>query len=76
MSGTVERAPVRAAEAGSGPVPQPVVLRPWVSYAKDDVVEVCGALALAEVLLRRLGHPEEAARMAAVFDVVEAGLAG
>ena len=59
--------------AGGEP-PAPVAIRPWVRYPKDDVFEVCGALALAEALLDRYGHREEAAHMAAVFDVVEAGL--
>jgi len=56
--------------------PTPAVLRPSVRYAKDEVIEVCGALALAEVVLSRLGRPVEAARMAAVFDLVEGRLAG
>ena len=51
-----------------------MALRPLVTYRKEEVFEVCGALALAEVLLGRLGRTVEAARMAAVFDLVEAGL--
>jgi hypothetical protein len=46
-----------------------------VVFAKDDVFEVCGALALAEAVLRRCGRPLEAARMGEVFSLVEAGLA-
>lgn len=56
--------------------PAPVVMPAWVRYRKDDVFEVCCALALAEVLLAQTGHRAEAARMAAVFELVEAGLAG
>jgi hypothetical protein len=47
----------------------------WVSFEKEEVFEICGALALAEVLLARLGRQAEASRMATVFDLVEAGLA-
>ncbi len=60
--------------AGGDRPPAPVAIRPWVRYRKDDVFEVCGALALAETLLGRHGHREEAAHMAAVFELVEAGL--
>jgi hypothetical protein len=35
---------------------------------------VCDALALAEAVLNRLGYETEAARMAEVFEIVEAGL--
>lgn len=56
--------------------PEPVRLGAWVRYPKEEVFEICGALALAEVVLRRLGHEVEAARMAAVFDLAEGGLAG
>lgn len=55
--------------------PKPVRLGPWVRYRKDEVFEICGALALAEVVLARLGHEVEAARMASVFELVESGLA-
>jgi hypothetical protein len=41
---------------------------------KDEVFEICGALALGESLLKRLGMEGEAAHLAAVFDVVEARL--
>ncbi|MGP0031315.1 MAG: hypothetical protein ACLPVF_12510 [Acidimicrobiales bacterium] len=42
---------------------------------KEEVFEICAALALAEALLRPLGHEAEAAHLAAVFDVVEGRLA-
>lgn len=58
------------------PVPiEPARLRPWVRYDKEEVFEICGALALAEVLLARLGREVEASRMAVVFDLVEGRLA-
>jgi hypothetical protein len=41
---------------------------------KEEVFEVCAALALAESLLRRLGCRGEAAHLGAVFDVVEGRL--
>jgi hypothetical protein len=45
-----------------------------VDFLKDEVFEICGALALGESLLKRLGMEGEAAHLAAVFDVVEARL--
>jgi hypothetical protein len=51
-----------------------VRLRPWVRYHKEEVFEICGALALAEVLLARLGREAEASRMATVFELVEGAL--
>jgi hypothetical protein len=41
---------------------------------KDEVFEICGALALCEALLIRAGLVAEARRVAAVFDVVESRL--
>jgi hypothetical protein len=38
---------------------------------KNEVFEICGAFALAESVLSRLGLPGEAAYLASVFDVVE-----
>lgn len=55
---------------------RPVGFSPWVGYRKEEVWEVCAALALAESLLTRLDHPIEAARMAEVFEVVEDRLSG
>jgi hypothetical protein len=54
--------------------PEPLRLRRWVRYRKDEVYEICAALALAEALLVRAGRPQDASRMAAVFSVVEGGL--
>jgi hypothetical protein len=45
-----------------------------VDFLKDEVFEICGALALAESVLVRLGRPGEAAYLATVFDVVEGRL--
>jgi hypothetical protein len=45
-----------------------------VDFLKDEVFEICGALALAESLLVRLGRPGEAAFLATIFDVVEGRL--
>jgi len=42
---------------------------------KEEVFEICAALALAETLLGRLGRRAEAAHLAALFDVVEGRLA-
>jgi hypothetical protein len=41
---------------------------------KDEVFDICGALALGESLLKRLGMRAEAAHLAAVFEVVEGRL--
>jgi hypothetical protein len=41
---------------------------------KDEVFDICGALALSESLLRRLGMPTEAAHLATVFEMVEGRL--
>ncbi|MDA8310051.1 MAG: hypothetical protein M0Z46_05470 [Actinomycetota bacterium] len=46
-----------------------------VFYSKHDVFGLCDALARAERALSRAGEPEEAARLAAAFDLLEAGLA-
>jgi hypothetical protein len=42
---------------------------------KEEVFEVCGALARAESLLRSLGRPGDAAYLGAAFDIVEGRLA-
>jgi hypothetical protein len=52
----------------------PADLHPAVRYAKEEVFEICGALAMAEVVLACLDRPVEAARMAVVFDLVEGRL--
>lgn len=60
---------------GDPEVPQRLRLGSWVHYRKEEIFEVCGALALAEVLLAGRGRQAEASRMATVFDLVEGGLA-
>ena len=60
---------------GTPPPGQPVAFGPWVSYPKEEVFEICGALALAEAVLVRAGSSVEAARMAVVFRMVEDRLA-
>ena len=42
---------------------------------RDEVVEICGALALGGSLLRRLGLCAEAGRLEALFGAVEGRLA-
>ena len=41
---------------------------------KDEVFDICGALALGESLLKYFGMQNEAAHLAAVFDIVEGRL--
>jgi hypothetical protein len=41
---------------------------------KEEVAEICGALALGASLLRRLGLGFEASRLEALFSVVESRL--
>ncbi len=48
---------------------------PHIDFLRDEVVEVCGALALGGSLLRRLGLVAEAARLEGLFGAVEARLA-
>jgi hypothetical protein len=67
---------VHAHGAGHAPArPAPLRLGPCVRYSKSDAFEICGALALAESVLRVLGHADDAALVGAVFEVAEAGLA-
>ena len=54
--------------------PAPARFAARVDFLKNEVFEICGALALAESLLARLGLPGEAAYLAAVFDLVEGRL--
>jgi hypothetical protein len=49
--------------------------RARIDFLKDDVFDICGALALGESLLHRLGRHDEAAHLGEVFDVVEGRLA-
>ena len=48
---------------------------PLIDFLRDEVVEVCGALALGGSLLRRLGLVSEAVRLERLFAAVEARLA-
>ncbi len=47
---------------------------PWVVYAKDDVFGLCDVLDRAGRVLTAAGQPDEAARVAAAFELLEAGL--
>jgi hypothetical protein len=53
----------------------PLRIPAWVLYSKGDVFGLCDTLARAERVLIGAGETEEAARVAAAFDVLEAGLA-
>jgi hypothetical protein len=46
-----------------------------VAFLKEEVFGICAALALGASLLQRLGCPDEAAHLGAVFDLVEGRLA-
>jgi hypothetical protein len=46
-----------------------------VDFLRDEVVEICAALALGATLLRRLGLGPEAGRLEALFGAVESRLA-
>jgi hypothetical protein len=64
--------------APRGPVPggpAPLRIGPCVRFSKADAFEICGALALAESVLRALGRGIDADLVGAVFEVAEAGLA-
>lgn len=61
-----------------GPVPTgpaPLRIGSCVRFSKADAFEICGALALAESVLRALGRGIDADLVGAVFEVAEAGLA-
>jgi hypothetical protein len=45
-----------------------------IQFLKEEVFEICGALALAESLLLRLGLTAEAGRLSGLFDAVEGRL--
>ena len=55
--------------------PTPARFASRVEFLKNEVYEICGALALGESLLKRSGLISEAVHLAAVFDVVEGRLA-
>ena len=42
-----------------------------IDFGRDEVADICGALALGASLLRRLGLGAESTRLEALFDVVE-----
>jgi hypothetical protein len=46
-----------------------------IDFLRDEVVEICAALALGGSLLRRLGLCAEAGRLEALFGAVESRLA-
>jgi len=50
-------------------------LAPRIEFLKEEVYDICAALALSEAVLRRDGLETEAVHIAAVFDVVEGRLA-
>lgn len=54
-----------------GPTPSTVRLADPVVLAKEEAWEVCGALALAESVLRGRGLEREASTLAAVFERLE-----
>jgi hypothetical protein len=56
-------------------VAAPTGFAPRVTFLKDEVFDICAALALAESLLSRLGRSHDAAHIGAVFEVVEGRLA-
>jgi hypothetical protein len=57
-----------------GGPPPPARFAARVDFLKEEVFEICGALALAESVLSRLGLRGEAAYLASVFDIVEGRL--
>ena len=62
-------------ERGAPAAPLPGAPGPPIDFLKDEVVEICGALALGGSLLRRLGLCAEAARLEELFGAVEERLA-
>lgn len=48
--------------------------QPSVDFLKEEVAEICGALALGASLLRRLGLGAEASRLEVLFGAVESRL--
>jgi hypothetical protein len=55
-------------------VAAPLRFPAWAAYSKVDVFDLCDVLAQAERALIRVGEREEAARVAAAFELLEAGL--
>ena len=52
----------------------PVHFPERISFLKEEVFEICAALAMGESLLAHLGLESEATNMARLFDVVEGRL--
>ena len=57
------------------PSPETTRFARRASFLKEEVYDVCSALALSESLLRQIGLVSEADYLAGVFDVVEGRLA-
>ncbi len=55
--------------------PQPEWRPATIDFLREEVVEICAALALGGTLLRRLGLGPEAYRLEALFGSVESRLA-
>jgi hypothetical protein len=55
--------------------PDPARFAAKIAFLKEEVFEICGALALGESTLRQLGMLSEAARISVLFDDVEGRLA-
>jgi hypothetical protein len=47
-----------------------------IAFLKEEVFDICDALARAETSLWRLGQGPEAAQLSGVFELVEGRLAG
>ena len=62
-------------DGGAVAAPLPGAPGPPIDFFRDEVVEICGALALGGTLLRRLGLGAEAARLEALFGGSEERLA-
>jgi hypothetical protein len=59
---------------GAGAPPTAACFASRVEFVKDEVFDICSALALGEAALIGLGLDEEAAQLGAIFDVVEGRL--
>ena len=57
--------------AGVAAPASPATLATSIDFLRDEVADICGALALGGSLLRRLGLGLEAARLEALFAAVE-----
>jgi hypothetical protein len=50
-------------------------VKPSIDFLRDEVADICGALALGGSLLRRLGLGAEAMRLESLYGAVAARLA-